>query len=110
MVDIHAEQLGDIGGGGHRPVAGDQDVGGGADLVAKVLDGAWHVDTPAVIAEVTTQLAARRDRGERDKRRANVGVEALGRLDDTQQRDLQSVLERLAVWSYARAMAVASPR
>ena len=55
-----------------------------------------HAHRPAAVAEVTLQLTGDRRRGERRELQAPVGLEALDRLEQSDQRDLAQVVGRLA--------------
>jgi hypothetical protein len=62
----------------------------------ELLDAPWHPHRPALVPEVSLQLPRDRRGRERGELQASVGVEALHRLDETHQRHLTEVVERLA--------------
>jgi len=61
-----------------------------------VMEAAGNADGPDPVAEMALQLAEDRRRGEGGEGGAPVGVEAVDRVDETEARDLQEVVEGLA--------------
>src|SRR5215471_7134080 len=66
------------------------------DLLVQLLEPPREADRPALVAEVATDLAQDRRRGERRELVAEIRIEAVDRLDQAQEADLDDVLQRLA--------------
>jgi hypothetical protein len=62
----------------------------------RFLEPAWHLDRPALVAEVTLDFANDGGRGEGRKLQAALRLEALDCREQANVADLDDVLERLA--------------
>src|SRR5262249_29445966 len=67
-----------------------------ADLQVQLLACARHPYAPALVPEMTLDLAEDRRHGVVDERRLAVRVEAVDRLDETDRADLDEVVEAFA--------------
>ena len=64
----------------------------GIDAELEVLDRPWHVDRPAVVAEVALDLADDGRHGERREREPTIGIEPVDRLQQAEGRHLLQVV------------------
>ena len=95
LLGADAQPLGDVIDGGSAPQSREQLGEGLFDLEDPLLNLARHVDRPATVAEMALQLPEDGGDGEGREGGAALGVEAVDRLDQSDARDLDQIVEWL---------------
>ena len=96
LLAVHAELLGELGGGGCPAEPLGQLRGGAAEPQVQFLEPPRDLHRPAVVAEVAPHLPHDRGDGERDEIRTGVDVEPDHRVDQAHPRHLDKIVARLA--------------